>query len=113
MGTPSGDAPSVYNLLHRIWDVKDGSEKKGQYSISPVGKLAEQQQEQKEKSVRERTPPEKGVFAVAVITVFVPVFDFWGAKCCIEEFSCQIGCFGIKKKPCRFFNGLGSNFPER
>ena len=42
MGTPSGDAPSVYNLLHRIWDVKDGSEKKGQYSISPVGKLAEQ-----------------------------------------------------------------------
>ena len=54
MGTPSGDAPSVYNLLHRIWDVKDGSEKKGQYSISRVGKAAEQAQEKKEKTVRER-----------------------------------------------------------
>lgn len=32
----------------------EGSEKKGQYSISPVGKVAEQAQEQKEKTVRER-----------------------------------------------------------
>ena len=38
----------------------------------------------------EEHPPEKGVLAVAVVSVFVPVFDFWGEKCNIDGFSYQI-----------------------